>query len=41
MPQLPARVRATLETCGAFAKWLVYACLTGVIVGLVGVSAVT
>ena len=38
MPQLPARVRATLETCGAFAKWLVYACLTGVIVGLVGVA---
>ena len=38
MPQLSDRARASLENCAAFAKWMFYACLTGVAVGLVAVA---
>jgi len=35
---LSDRAKASLNQGAAFAKWLVYSCLVGVIVGLVGVA---
>ncbi|WP_251316296.1 chloride channel protein [Flintibacter muris] len=38
MPQLSDRAKASLDNVAAFVKWLFYACLTGVVVGLVAVA---
>ena len=38
MLRLPDRAKASVENCAAFIKWLLYSCLTGVVVGLVAVA---
>ena len=38
MPQLSQRLRGPVREGAAFAKWLLYSCLIGVVVGLVAVA---